>query len=201
MFDVMLDDECLMGVTEGVELLKDSSMTCDFLNAVLCLYGKRYEEAVGYADLVLGRRMCLEAMFVKERALYALERYDEAYDVDYQIIAASQKSDDKKDIDKKQLLLEAKINAKIGNSNMTICKKLIKICPECLAAYVMLRTEALKNGKALETTDDVENDENERLVVAFNDAEMSDEEFEQMLDEEDKGSRAFARLGRRVGRI
>ena len=80
---------------------------------------------------------------------------------------------------------------------MTICKKLIKICPECLKAYVMLRTEALKNGKALETTDDAESDENEQLVVAFNDAEVSDEEFEQMLVEE-QGSRAFTRLSRKV---
>ena len=200
MFDVMLDDECLMGETEGVELLKDSSMTCDFLNAVLCLYGNRYEEAIGYADLVLGRRTCLEAMFVKERALYALGRFDEAYDVDYQIIMAANDSDDKKGIDKKQLLLEAKINTQIGNSNMTICKKLVKICPECLKAYVMLRTEALKNGKALETTDEGENDENERLVVAFNDKEVSDEKFEQMLVES-QGSRAFARLGRRISRI
>ena len=102
--------------------------------------------------------------------------------------------------DKKQLLLEAKINVEIGNSNMSICKKLVKICPECLKAYVMLRAEALKNGKALETTDDGENDENEKLVVAFNDADLSDEDFEKMLEEE-KGSKAFARLGRRVSGI
>ena len=98
------------------------------------------------------------------------------------------------------MLLEAKINTQIGNSNMTICRKLIKICPECLKAYVMLRTEALKNGKALEITDDAENDENEQLVVAFNDTQVSDEEFEQMLEEE-QGSRVFARLGRRVARL
>ena len=102
--------------------------------------------------------------------------------------------------DKKQLLLEAKINEEIGNSNMSICKKLVKICPECLKAYVMLRTEALKNGKALETTDDGESEENEKLVVAFNDAEVTDEEFEKMLEEE-QGSKAFARLGRRVSGI
>ena len=101
---------------------------------------------------------------------------------------------------KKQLLLEAKINEGIGNSNMSICKKLVKICPECLKAYVMLRTEALKNGKALETTDDGESEENEKLVVAFNDAEVTDEEFEKMLEEE-QGSKAFARLGRRVARL
>ena len=102
--------------------------------------------------------------------------------------------------DKKQLLLEAKINEVIGNSNMSICKKLVKICPECLKAYVMLRTEALKNGKALGTTDDGESDENEKLVVAFNDADLSDEDFEKMLEEE-QGSKAFARLGRRVSGI
>jgi hypothetical protein len=113
---------------------------------------------------------------------------------------AANDSDDKKGIDKKQLLLEAKINTEIGNSNTAICKRLIKICPECLKAYVMLRVEALKNGKALETTDDGENDENEQLVVAFNDADVSDEEFEQML-EESQNSKAFARLGRRVARL
>ena len=201
MFDVMLDDECLMGETEGVELLKDSSMTCNFLNAVLCLYGNRYEEAIGYVDLVLDRRICLEAMFVKERALYALERYDEAYDVDYQIIMAANDSDDKKGIDKKQLLLEAKINMQIGNPNMPICKKLIKICPECLTAYVMLRAEALKNGKALETVENSENDENEQLVVAFNDKEVPHEEFEQLLAEAEKGGKAFTRLGRRISHM
>lgn len=42
----------------------------------------------------------------------------------------------------------------------------------------MLRAEALKNGKVLETTDDAESDENEQLVVAFNDKEVPDEEFE-----------------------
>ena len=201
MFDVMLDDECLMGETEGVALLKDSSMTCNFLNAVLCLYGNRYEEAIGYADLVLGRRTCLEAMFVKERALYALGRFDEAYDVDYQIIMAANDSDDKKGIDKKQLLLEAKINSQIGNPNIPICKKLIKICPECLTAYVMLRREALKNGKALATVDDGENDENEQLVVAFNNKEVPDEEFEQLLAEAGMGGKAFSRLGRRIGQM
>lgn len=40
-------------------------MTANFLNAVICLYGNRYEEAIGYTDMVLGRRTCLEAMSLK----------------------------------------------------------------------------------------------------------------------------------------
>ena len=201
MFDVMLSDECLMGQTKGVELLKDSSMTCNFLNAVLCLYGNRYEEAIGYAELVLDRKTCLEAMFVKERALYELGRFDEAYDLDYQIIMAANDSDDKRGIDKKQLLLEAKINEKIGNANMAICKQLIKICPECLTAYVMLRAEAQKNGKRVSVDEENEEDEANFLLKAFNDAEMSDEEFESRLAEEGQNSKAFIRLRNRVSRL
>lgn len=89
----------------------------------------------------------------------------------------------------------------IGNPNIPICKKLIKICPECLTAYVMLRAEALKNGKVLETTDDAERDENEQLVVAFNDKEVPDEEFEQLLAKAGMDGKAFGRLGRRIGRL
>ena len=201
MFDVMLDDRCLMGKTKEVELLKDCSMTCNFLNAVLCLYGERYEDAIGYANMVLDRKACLEAMFVKERALYCLERYEDAYDVDYQIMMATQESDDKKTIDMKQLLLEARINERLGNSNMAICKRLIKICPECLSAYVMLRAEALKNGKALPTTEESETDENEKLVMAFNNTDLTEKAFEQMLSASPQESKAFTRLGRKIGRL
>ncbi|MBR1834603.1 MAG: AAA family ATPase [Bacteroidales bacterium] len=201
MFDVMLDDTCLMGRTKEEALLKDCSMTCNFLNAVLCLYGGRFADAVGFANMVLDRKNCLEAMFVKERALYCLERYDEAYDVDYQIMTVTQESDDKKTIDMKQLLLEAKINVQLGNSNMAICKRLIKICPECLSAYVMLRREAQKNGKALPTTEESEADENEKLVMAFNNTALSDEDFEGMLRTAPREGKAFARLGRKVVRI
>ena len=89
----------------------------------------------------------------------------------------------------------------IGNPNIPICKKLIKICPECLNAYVMLRAEALKNGKALATVEDSENDENEQLMVAFNNKEVPDEEFEQLLAAAEKDGKAFARLGRRICRL
>lgn len=71
-------------------------MTANFLNAVICLYGNRYEEAIGYTDMVLGRRICLEAMFIKGRALYELKRYDEAYDVTFQIVSISQEGEEKR---------------------------------------------------------------------------------------------------------
>ena len=198
MFDIMLDDNNLLGLTEGMELLKDCSMTCHFLNAVFCLYGNRYEEAIGYADMVLSRRICLEAMFIKARALYELGQYDEANNINYQMITAIVKSEDKRTTDKKQYLFEARLNEYIGNSNIAICKRLIKLCPECIAAYTMLRNGALKENKFIEVE---EEEENVSLILAFNNPNIDSETFEAMILDSSKSSKEFQKLKRRIAKI
>ncbi|MBQ1645845.1 MAG: hypothetical protein II052_02985, partial [Prevotella sp.] len=180
MFDIMLDDRCLLGKTKKTKLLKDCSMTCNFLNAVICLYGNRYEEAIGYVDMVLSRKQCLEAMFIKGRALYELKRYDEAYEVVYQIISISQESEEKKAIDKKLLLFEARVNEHIGNSVIPICKQLISLCPEYIITYIMMRKEL---HKACKTVDFDKEEENTDLLEAFNDRNISHEDFMKMVKE------------------
>lgn len=151
MFDVMLDDKCLIGATKDVPLLKDCSMTCDFLNSVLCLYNGRYEEAVGYSDMVFDKKAaqkkspCLESLFVKAKALYCLGRYEEAAVVVKQIHDVSNNPKEKMAIDKKQYLFEAQLNQYLGKSNIETCKRLIKLCPEYQPAHLMLRQEMLAN--------------------------------------------------------
>lgn len=130
MFDVMFNDECLTDATKGVALLKDCSMTCNFINAVLCLYSGRYDEAVGYADLVLNDRPCLEAMFAKGRALYRLERFEEAMAMHELIVTTSKKGGEGIAIDKKEYLFEAQLNKALGRPNFKTCKHLLKMCPE-----------------------------------------------------------------------
>ena len=195
MFDIMLDDKNLLGQTKNVKLLKDCSMTCNFLNAVFCLYGNRFEEAIGYADMVLGRKNCLEAMYIKGRALFELEKYDEAFDVIYLIINISKEEEEKKAIDKKLLLFEARVNNKIGNSNISICKQLISLCPECIDAYCLLRKESIRNGKTLDMSED---EENTSMILVFNDTTISDEDFRKLLAEEDSGGKDFSKLRRRI---
>lgn len=153
MFDIMLDDTHLLGKANDVSLIKTCSITCDFLNSVICLYGNREDEAIGYANMVLARKMCMEAMYVKGRALFELKKYEEAYDMCYQIITEAKKAEEKKAIDMKQLLFEAKVNEKIGNPNRDICKQLIKICPECEQAYLILRKEILNKDAHTEVYD------------------------------------------------
>lgn len=188
MFDVMLDDKCLNGLTKDVPLLKECSMTCNFLNAVVCLYGNRLEEAIGYADMVLDRRSCLEAMFVKGKALQELQRYEEAMAVAQLIRKAGGESEDGIVVDKKQYLFEAELNAQLGNSVFNTCKHLLKLCPEYIPSYVMLRKEAVKNGLSIEVEDD---DEENKLVAAFNDKAVSDADFKKMLETTDRSSVTF----------
>jgi hypothetical protein len=188
MFDVMLDDKCLKGLTKEVPLLKDCSMTCNFLNAVICLYSDRLEEAIGYANMVLDRRPCIEAMFIKGKALQSLNRYEEAWEVAQQIRTAGEQSDDKITIDKKQYLFEAELNAELGNPSIDTCKQLLKLCPEYIPAYIMLRREVIKEEIVIEQD---EEDEESPLISAFNDTAVSDDDFKEMLEKSDMTSPIF----------
>ena len=182
MFDVMLDDKCLKGMTKEVPLLKDCNMTSNFLNAVICLYSDRLEEAIGYANMVLDRRPCLEAMFIKGKALQCLNQYEEAWEVAQQIRTAGEQSDDKITIDKKQYLFEAELSAELGYPNIDTCKQLLKLCPEYIPAYIMLRREVIKEEIVIEQD---EEDEENPLISGFNDTTVSDDNFKEMLEESD----------------
>ena len=187
MFDVMLDDACLIGETKDVGLLKDCSMTCNFLNAVICLYSERYQEAIGYANMVLDRKACMEAMFIKARALYALEQYEKASDMIEKMKETAKDPDDPKSIDKKQHLFEM---------------HLIKLCPQYIPAYLMMRSDAIKDNITIEVEEDEEvEDEENVLVNAFNDKTISDSDFEKFLTDIDKTSVEFKQLFRKLRNI
>lgn len=198
MFDVMLDDVCLMGMTVGVTLLKDCSMTCSFLNAVLCLYSGRYEEAIGYADMVLDRKVCLEAMFIKGRALYVLGHDEEAFAIHEKIVSASSEAEEKVEIDKKQYLFEARTKLALGKSTIEACRHLVKLCPKYVPAYVMIREEAMANGCQIEMA---ENESENVLVDAFNNKELDSADFEKTMEEADKTNATFRIFSKKIRNI
>lgn len=197
MFDVMLDDECLMGMTNTIPLLKDCSVTCDFLNAVLCLYGGRLKEAVGYADLVLDRKICPEAIFIKAKALFRQKRLEEAAFF-AKLIRETTLQGEKLIADRKQYLFEARLNQQLGRPNLDTCKHLCRLCPEYAPTYMMLREEATKNGLLIEREEDeVEN----KLADAFNDHTVTDADFQRMLEEADKKGAEFIAFSKRVRKL
>lgn len=198
MFDIMLDDKCLKGLTKEVPLLKDCSTTCNFLNAVICLYSDRFEEAIGYANMVLDRRPCLEAMFIKGKALQGLNRYEEALEVAQLIRKTSDESEDKIFVDKKQYLFEAELNIQLANPNIETCRHLVKLVPSYLPAYFLMRKEVLANNLTIEMDKD---DEENVLVSAFNDTTVSNDDFEAILNETEKASLTFRVFSRKVRKI
>lgn len=202
MFDVMLDDSVLFGQTANVRLLKDCSMTCNFLNAVFCLYANRYEEAIGYANMVLDRRTCLEAMYIKGRALYAMDLFHEAYEMNLKMLNAIKVSEDKMGVDKKQLLFEAKVNEKIGNSNVVVCRRLAKLCPECIEAYLILRREILGKGEYLKVDTEEEQKNDLSLIEAFNNQSLDELSFKNLLNSNaEKKSNDFYTFKKKIQKI
>ena len=197
MFDVMLDDDNLIGRTAAFTLIKDCNITCNFLNSVICLYGNKNEEAIGYADLVLSRRNCLEAMYVKARANYELGNWEETSGILFQIMTISTEGEEKKAIDKKLYLLEIKTNNKIGNPNVGICKKLIKICPSCTRAYSFMRNEIIKKGQTL-SGEDIPASE---LIKNFDNTKLNESDFNSILNDIDMKSDVFREFKKELFKI
>ena len=115
-----------------------------------------------------------------------------------QIISATKSHEDRKGIDNKLYLFEAKLNDKIGNSNIAICRKLIKNCPECLKAFVLLRKNLFKEDLYLNIDEDEENIE---LVNAFNNHEINDDDFHRMLEGCDLKSKEFLKLQKKASKF
>ena len=200
MYDVMLDDKCLMGMTDGISPLKDCSTTCNFLNAIICLYGNRLEEAIGYANMVLDRRACPEAMFIKGKALQRLGRYEEVCEMNMvqQIFKSVMETDESVVVDMKQYLFVAELNDQMSKPNISICNRLLKLVPGYLPAFLMIRKEAIANNITIEK-DKEEEDSN--LVDAFNDKNMSNDGFQRMLEETDKKSPWFRQFVQKIRKL
>lgn len=193
MYDEMLDDEHLLGKTDGMDLLPGSGDTNNFLNSVICLYGHRYEEAIGYAEFILSHRICLEALFVKARAHYELGHFQEASNIVFEIITLSNDESNRRAIDKKLLLFEAKINDRLGNPNKALCKKLLRVCPTCMKAYSFIRHEVNRSQISLVLPDAV----CDELISGFEDEATDDDAFMALVKKYDANSaelKEFRRL-------
>lgn len=196
MFDHMLSDDCLLGTCNDMELIKGTSMTCNFLNAVISLYSNRFDEAIAFADLVLQRKVCFEALFIKARALYCLKRYRDADDVSINISSLLSEYKDEY-LDKKYFLLIALINREIGESTKFFTKRLIQMCPEYIRAYILLRGDMFNEGFEL----DVDSEENIDLIISFNNKDICDEQIEQMLTVTEKNDASFKKLTEAILRL
>ncbi|MBO2523730.1 MAG: hypothetical protein CW336_07775 [Bacteroidetes bacterium] len=131
-----------------------------------------------------------------------MEQYEKASDVIEKMKETAKDPDDPKSIDKKQYLFEMKLNQKLDRSVWDEGKHLIKLCPQNIPTYLMMRSDAIKNNITIEVEEDEEvEDEENVLVNAFNDKTISDSDFEKFLTDIDKTSVEFKQLFRKLRNI
>ena len=173
--DTVICDEELYGCIEEVPayLKEIDHWASKFLVAVLSLYAGEYEQALTYADSVLAKHQCQEALYVKSRCLMKLERYEEADAVNVLMGDVF----DMAMPDAKVLYSIAMLNElHIGDPGLNLMQHLIAVKPKYDKAILSLRyLMQRKNRMLVKTSDDPR-----ELVDEFN-SNMSEEEFAQKL--------------------
>ncbi len=171
--DTLICDEDLYGSIEEVSeiLLTTNHWTTKFLAALLCLYAKKYELALGFIDDVLEVHQCQEALFVKSRALAMLGRYKDADEVNVLMGDVF----DMATPDAKVLYMIAMLNEMhIGDPGLDLMRKLVEAKPKYDKGIHAMRLLMKCHGIMLESPMESE------LIEAFN-SDMSADEFDDQL--------------------
>ena len=171
--DTLICDDDLYGTVGEVpeSLLESDHWTTCFLGALLSLYADQAERALEYADKVLAKHQCLEALYVKSRALARLEHYDEADAVNVLIGDVFDMSTP----DAKVLYMIAMLNElHIGDPGLDLMRRLVCTKPKYDRGILSLRFLMKRKGIELNTSKESE------LVSAFN-SELDAEGFHTKL--------------------
>ncbi|MEE0689713.1 MAG: AAA family ATPase, partial [Bacteroidaceae bacterium] len=173
--DTLVCDEELFGCIEEIpaELLTGSHWTAKFLVALLSLYAGEYGQALEYADAVLEKHRCQEALFVKSRALAMLGRYKEADEVNVLIGDTF----DMATPDAKVLYMIAMLNEMhIGDPGLELMGRLVEAKPKYDKGIHAMRMLMRRHSIMLDSPQESE------LVDAFN-SDMDEKAFDALLKE------------------
>jgi tetratricopeptide (TPR) repeat protein len=165
---VVCDDDLFGSVTSiSEELLHSNHLAPQFLVSLLSLYQGKYEQAIEYAEAVLAKHKCPDALYIKSRALAQMEKYNQADEVNALIAEVFDMSTP----DAKVLYMMAILNEMhIGDPGLDLMRRLVVIKPKYNKGILSFRNLIKRHNLVLES-----NKENE-LVDAFN-SDMSETEF------------------------
>lgn len=149
MFDIMISDEHMMNSISCTLQIAGNNIASNMLNAIYSLYSGNYSKGIMYADLVIAKKKCKEAMFVKARCLSMLGKYTEADLQHVDLIDMIGKS-----VDAKTYYAVSTNNEKIGDPGLGIMQTVIKLYPEYNTAILRLRTLMQEKQCKLENYDD-----------------------------------------------
>ena len=172
MFEFLISDDELMGATKDVATVPVDGICTNYLNSVICLYAGQYEQAIKYADKVIAKRECNDALYIKSRALSLLERGIEADVVNGELLSILDGNFDAKVYYQTAIVNELYTQ----DSGINIMQKVVVERPQYQKAIIALRNLLKRKGYLLQIHPDDLND----LSIAFN-SDMSEEEFTNML--------------------
>lgn len=191
--DILICDDDLYGCVDSVPgyLYETDNWCAKFLISLLSLYSGNYGDALEYADQVLKRHQCKEALYLKARALTKMERYAEA-DLVHGLLT------DDFDVstpDAKTLYAVAMVNEMhIGDPGLEIMQMLVAARKKYDRAIVALRMLMKRHDFKLRES----SDSGDELTAGFN-SDISDEEFAALLKTcRKEAPKAVTNLRRRI---
>lgn len=173
----MIGDEHLFGLIEDVpeSLFLSNEWDNVYLAALLSLYCGNFEQALQYSEEAIMRNQCLNALFIKARALTMLGRYTEADEIN---VALSDYFD-MATPDMKLLYEISMLNElHIEEPGLEYMKRLVEMRPNYDKGIVVFRMLAKRHNLSV----GIEEDNKNSLIDDFN-SDMSDENFAQHLKE------------------
>ena len=193
--DTIICDEDLFGCIYSIpqELKQSHHWATEFLVALLSLYSGEYEQALEYANSVLSKHECQEALFVASRSLVKLERFQDADTIN----SIMGDSFDMSTPDAKVLYMVAMLNeTHIGEPGLNLMQELIKAKPKYDKGVLTLRYLMKRKGLRLIKT----SDEPHELVDDFNSDVTNEEYAEKLVEARAKAPKAIEHLLRLIKR-
>ena len=135
MLGLMSFDGVLLGTCDKWPLMESQSQMVWFNNAILCLYGNRFTQAIEYADRLLAQRQLLEAYYIKSRAFYFLGDYKSADEANEKMINIINESKGQITPDVKFMQSLAEVNQRIGDPFLDVYQKIVLNNPEYIPAH------------------------------------------------------------------
>lgn len=179
-FDIMVQDQPLFGSIQQVPAIQGSqqSLCALFLLATFSLYAEQYADAIRYANQVLAHRACLDALYIKARALTQLCHYREADRVNVELVNLLDGS-----FDAKSYYEIACLNVEqLGDPGTDIICQVVRYRSNYLPAIRAARLLMQRQGHRIH----MKKDQTNPLVDAFNSAIDTDTFIAQLEETKQK---------------
>lgn len=183
MMNILISDEILMGACAGMPLNMEKSQVAWFNNAIISLYGGMLEQAIKYADMILGVRPIYEAMYIKTRALTRAGKYCEADQMNVNMNELLKSRKERNGYDLKFIYSLATVNEAIGDPFLWAYQEIVIERPNYLYGHKAFFRAMKKQNKKLVLA---EGNELPELALLFNEMTSVDafiEKLEQAFTE------------------